>query len=176
MQNIFNTCGEDLVMSFYFKENNKKVIRWPKKYSDIADIILSLNEDGSHEDPYLPFYDNYAGVLIVAASLGFTKSLQEDVGSSSSDTNEIRSDTFERSKFGQISLSYYMALIVFLHTRDRNMIREDRDDDMVKNFQRLAAGGLSYLRGAVFDRANSDRTGRVILQKEIASAIKAISP
>ena len=39
----------------YFKDN-RKIIRWPKKYADVANILLSIKEDNSHEDPYLPFF------------------------------------------------------------------------------------------------------------------------
>ena len=157
----------------YFKDA-RKVIRWPKKYSDVANILSSLKEDNSHEDPFLPFYKTNAGILIAAASIGLIKGIEEDVSTISGETNEIRTETFDQNRFGQIAFSYYVALIVFLHTKDKEIIRDDRDDELIKIFQKLAAGGLSYLKGSLFDRANSDRTGRTVILKEISDALKKL--
>ena len=134
-------------------------------------ILLSLREDGSHEEPFLPFYKTNAGILIAAASIGLIKGIEEDV---TGETLTIRTETFDTNRFGQIAFSYYVALIVFLHTKDKEIIRDDRDDELIKVFQKLAAGGLSYLKGSLFDRANSDRTGRTVILKEISDSLKKL--
>jgi hypothetical protein len=158
----------------YFKDN-RKVIRWPKKYSDVVNILSSLKEDNSHEEPYLPLYKLNAGILIAAAAIGLEKGIEEEVSTISGETNEIRTDTFDSNAFGQIKLSYYIALIVFLYTKDKEIIRDDRDDELIKIFQKLAAGGLSYLKGSFFDRENTDRTGRNVILNEISNSLRKIN-
>jgi len=158
----------------YFKDN-RKIIRWPKKYADVANILLSIKEDNTHEDPYLPFFKTNAGILIAAAAIGLSKDIEEKIPTGSGETNEIRTDTFDNNRFGQIAYSYYIALIVFLYTKDKDVIRDDRDEEVIQIFQRLAAGGLSYLRCSFFDRSNADHTGRQILLNEIVGALKTVT-
>jgi hypothetical protein len=54
-------------------------------------------------------------------------------------------------------------------TQDIELLRPEREEELIRKFERYAAGGFEYLRGAL--SRNSDSTGQTIIKKEIADAL-----
>jgi hypothetical protein len=86
-----------------------------------------------------------------------------------SQRQEISTDTFESQKFGNSSLSAFVLLIPLIGTQDIELLRPEREEELIRKFERYAAGGFEYLRGAL--SRSSDSTGQTIIRKEIADAL-----
>ena len=78
--------------------------------------------------------------------------------------------------FGSQKLCYYMALIVFLDSKDEkaNIIRKENtnDQDLINKFQELAEGGLSYLNNEQYNPANTDVSAEKVLKIILVDYIK----
>lgn len=62
-----------------------------------------------------------------------------------------------------------MLLIPLIGTQDVQLLRPEREDELIRRFERYAAGGFEYLRGAL--SSSSDSTGQAIIKNEIEQAL-----
>ena len=82
---------------------------------------------------------------------------------------EISTETFEGHKFGNTSLAAYLLLLPLLATKDIELLRPEREDEALRIFERYAAGGFEFLRGAI--SGSADTTGQSVLAREISSVL-----
>ncbi len=105
---------------------------------------------------------------MLAAVVGLIHKREREVGTQ---RQEISTDTFEGQKFGNSSLSSFVLLIPLIGTQDVELLRPDREDELIRKFERYVAGGFEYLRGALSNC--SDSTGQTIIRAEIARALQS---
>jgi hypothetical protein len=143
-----------------------RAVYWPAEYSDLANMLKGQDQDGqaSHQ----AMYRYNTGAVVLAAVVGLIHRREREVGSQ---RLEISTDTFESHKFGNSSLSAFVLLIPLIGTQDIELLRPEREDELIRKFERYAAGGFEYLRGAL--SRSSDSTGQAIIKKEIADALMA---
>lgn len=146
--------------------SSSRSIYWPSEYSDIVNILKGQDSTGQASHVGLYRYNTHA--IILAAVIGLIHEQERDVGTQ---RQEISTDTFEAQRIGNSSLSSYVFLIPLIATQDLELLRPEREDDLLRKFERFAAGGLEYLRGAL--SVSSDTTGMSILKKEIGQALDA---
>jgi hypothetical protein len=141
-----------------------KTIYWPSEFEDIVNMFKGQDITGKKTHP--PLYEFNTYVLVLAAAIGYIKKRERDVGSS---RQEITTKTFESHKFGGVPLTNYIALIAVLQERNVELLREGNEGDLIRIFERYAAGGLDYLRAAI--ARSADSTGYQVLFKEIQEII-----
>ena len=153
----------------YFQ--GRKNIYWPKKYEGIVNTIRSQTDANAPTSEFKPFYKTNAHVLILAAAIGLIKGMKESL---EKERNEIDRGVFESNSFISQKLVFYMALIVFFYKKDEKaeIIREENDDDLIRTFEELAAGGLHYLQDCQFNSENHDLTAVTVLQEILTSAYR----
>lgn len=141
-----------------------RTIYWPSEYSDLVNMLKGLDPAGqaSHQ----AMYRYNTGAVVLAAIVGLIHKREREVGSQ---RQEISTDTFESQKFGNSSLSAFVLLVPLIGTQDIELLRPEREEELIRKFERYAAGGFEYLRGAL--SRSSDSTGQTIIQKEIADAL-----
>lgn len=142
-----------------------RTIYWPSAYADLVNTLKGLDLNGQPTHP--PMYRYNTGVIVMAAVLGLVHCREEEVGPQ---RQEISTDTFEVHKFTNSSLSAFLLLIPLIGTQDIELLRPEREDELIRKFERYAAGGLAYLREAM--STSSDTTGLSIIRSEIQQAMK----
>ena len=146
--------------------SSSRSIYWPSEYSDIVNMLKG--QDSTGQVSHVGLYRYNTGPIILAAVIGLIHGRERDVGTQ---RQEISTDTFESQRLGTSNLSSYVFLIALIATQDLELLRPEREEDLIRKFERFVAGGLEYLRGAL--SVSSDTTGISILKKEIAQALDA---
>jgi hypothetical protein len=116
--------------------------------------------------------DTTQAPVLLAATIGLAHNRERDVGPS---RQEISTDTFESHRLGnsQSSLASLVLLIALIGTQDVELLRPDREAELIRKFERYAAGGFEYLRGAL--STSDDVTGQAVIREEIRRALSAQS-
>jgi len=150
--------------------SSSQTIHWPTEYAYIVNMLkgLDLNGQPSHD----PLYRYNTGPVLLAATIGLAHNRERDVGPN---RQEISTDTFESHRLGnsQSSLASLVLLIALIGTQDLELLRPDREAELIRKFERYAAGGFEYLRGAL--STSDDVTGQAVIRNEIAQALGAQS-
>jgi len=144
--------------------SGSRAIYWPSEFSDIVNMLKGLGSAGQPSHNALYRYNT--GAVVLAAVIGLARKRERDVGPQ---RQEISTDTFESQKFGNSSLSAFVLLIPLIGTQDVELLRPEREDELIRKFERYAAGGFEYLRGAL--SSSSDSTGQAIIKSEIEQAL-----
>jgi hypothetical protein len=143
--------------------SESRAIYWPSEFTDIVNMLKGL--DAAGQPSHHALYRFNTGAVVLAAVIGLSRKRERDVGPQ---RQEISTDTFESQKFGNSSLSAFVLLIPLIGTQDVEMLRPEREDELIRKFERYAAGGFEYLRGAL--SSSSDSTGQAIIKSEIEQA------
>lgn len=139
-------------------------VYWPGEYADLVNMLKGLDANGSAA--HAPMYRYNTGPVVLAAILGLSHQREKDVGPH---RQEISTDTFEAHRFGSANLASYLLLIPLIGTGDIELLRPEREDELIRKFERYAAGGLEYLRGAM--SRSSDSSGQAVIKAEIKRAM-----
>lgn len=143
-----------------------KTIYWPAEFADLVSMLKGQDSLGKPSHPAL--YSFNTGAIVLAAIIGLIHDRERDVGPQ---RLEISVDTFERQKLVNSSLASFILLIPLIGTNDLELLRPEREDELLGKFQRYAAGGLEYLRSAM--SRSSDSTGFAVIRAELEKAMKA---
>lgn len=146
--------------------SESRAIYWPAEYADLVNMLKGL--DASGQPSHHPMYRYNTGAVVLAAVVGLVHKREREVGSQ---RQEISTDTFETQKFGNSSLSAFVLLIPLIGTQDVELLRPEREEELIRKFERYAAGGFEYLRGAM--SATSDSSGQTVVGAEIGRALNA---
>ena len=150
--------------------SSSQTIHWPTEFAYIVNMLkgLDLNGQPSHD----PLYRYNTGPVLLAATIGLAHNRERDVGPS---RQEISTDTFESHRLGnsQSSLASLVLLIALIGTQDVELLRPDREAELIRKFERYAAGGFEYLRGAL--STSDDVTGQAVIREETRRALSAQS-
>jgi len=144
--------------------SEQRSIYWPAEFGDLVNMMKGL--DASGQLAHDPLYRYNTGPVVLAAVLGLIHNREREVGPQ---RQEISTDTFETQKFGNSSLSAFVLLIPLIGTQDTELLRPEREEELIRKFERYAAGGFEFLRGAM--STSSDSSGHTIVKAEIARAL-----
>jgi hypothetical protein len=144
-----------------------KNVYWPAEFSDIVNMLQG--KDASDSSTHPAMYKYNTGAIVLAAVVGLIHKRERDVGSMK---KEILTDTFEGHMFGNTSLAAFLFLIPLLAEQDLDLLRTEREEDVVRIFERYAAGGFEYLRGALSE--SSDTSGQAVLNAEVMKALGSL--
>lgn len=139
-------------------------VYWPGEYADLVNMLKGQDAHGSAA--FAPMYRYNTGPIVLAAILGLTHQREKEVGPQ---RQEISTDTFEAHRFGNASLASYLFLIPLIGTGDVELLRPEREDELIRKFERYVAGGFEYLRGAM--SRSSDSSGQAVIKTEIQRAL-----
>lgn len=143
-----------------------RTVYWPTEFNDIVNMLKGLNSAGEITHPAMYKYNT--GPVVLAAMVGLFHKRERDVGPQ---RQEISTDTFESHRFGNSTLSTFILLVPLIGTQDLDLLRPEREEELIRKFERYAAGGFEYLRGAM--TMTADSTGQTMMLAEIKSAIEA---
>jgi hypothetical protein len=121
--------------SLFTKE---RLVYWPSEFSDVMRLLTGQDVNGRQITA--PLYQFNTGALVLAAAIGVVNRRQRDVGG---DRKEISTQTF--SSHG---LEDYIFLVPLIARGEVgvNQLRPEHEEDAIREFERVAAGGLEFLR------------------------------
>ena len=144
-----------------------RTVYWSTEFMDIVNMLKGLDSNG--QSSHFGLYRYNTGPVILAAMVGLFHGRERDVGPH---RQEISTETFETQRFGNEKLSMFIMLVALIGTDDVDLLRVEREEEMIRKFERYVAGGFEYLRGAMAH--SGDSTGEAVIQAEIDRAIEAI--
>lgn len=147
---------------------SQRVARFPSEYGFIMDLLKGNDANGQPSHPPLIRY-NTTG-MVFAAAVGLLHGRRSELGP---ERTEVPLEFFESHRLGssQTTLATAILLIALLDTQDVELLRPEREVDIVRTFEKLAAGGLSFLRAAL--SRSTDVTGYAVVRDEVERALRA---
>lgn len=147
------------------------------KYRDLMNTLTHalLNTDEKIEGADL--YATVPHTLVMAAAIGLTKGLQEEVESGVKNRIDAGINGFNNGNLHGIPLTFWAALIVWLEEGDEEapILRPKNDLAFCDKFNQMAMGGLSYLNKKKFQEGDTDLSGFTVIFDELKNAIKKSS-
>lgn len=137
--------------------SKERVVYWPSEFLSVANLLKGQNEKGQLVAP--PLYTFNTGIMVLAATLGVQHKRKREVGGQ---RQEISTATFASH-----GLDAYILLIPLLGNAGLSIdaLRPDNEEELIREFERFAAGGFEVLRG-LFDES-AGKSGELILQQEM---------
>jgi hypothetical protein len=120
--------------------SKSRVLYWPEEFSAIMDLLTGRDSDGRATGPAL--YQFNTGALTLAAAVGLRCKRKRDIGGSRK--KEISTDTFAAH-----GLEALILLVPLLGNpaAATEMLRVENEEELIREFERYAAGGLEVLMG-----------------------------
>lgn len=143
-----------MASSLFTKE---RTIYWPTEFVDLAAMLKGQNEKG--QTISTPVYGYNTWIMVVGATLGVLHKRKREVGK---ERQEITTTTFASQ-----NLESYIFLIPMLGKPEQgvDLLRPENEEELIREFERYAAGGLEVLRGLFDDSAG--RSSELVLQQEV---------
>jgi hypothetical protein len=144
----------------------ERSVYWPGAYAEIVDLLTGRDTNG-RQVAGAPYSLN-VGVIVMAAALGLREGRKRDVPSEN--RKEISSSTFLGN-----GLEMYLLMIPILANPESatDNLRPEHEEEMIREFERYAAGGLEILDGE-FERAGATSL-EVVMQGLLVRAGEAIA-
>jgi hypothetical protein len=145
--------------SLFTKE---RTVYWPSEFAAFVNLLKGQDDNGQQRMP--PLYSYNTGAMILAAAVGVVHKRTRDVGAK---TQEITTTTFASQ-----GLEAYLFLLPLLGRRDVgiDLLRPEHEDELLREFERYAAGGYEVLQG-MFD-SSAGKSAEVILQQEMLKVMQ----
>ena len=137
-----------------------RTVYWPGEFDDVVRQLKGQDADGRVANSHV--YRFNTGIMVLAAVLGLREARTRDVGSS---RQEISTDTFRAH-----GLDRYLLLIPLLGRQSVECLRPDQEGELLREFERYAAGGFEVLRGLLSN--SSDPSGQAPLQQALLKALE----
>lgn len=138
----------------------ERTVYWPAELEHVVDALTGKNARGVATGS--PMYKFNTGAIVFAATVGLKYQCKREVGS---DKKEINTSTFESH-----DLATHLFLIVMLgldkpdlEVLDVDILREEQEELIVREFEQYAAGGLEYLN-AEFDK-HPNQSPEVVIER-----------
>ncbi|MVW64170.1 hypothetical protein GPY61_29995 [Massilia sp. NEAU-DD11] len=135
----------------------ERTVYWPSEFATFVNFLKGQDDNGQQRMPALYGYNT--GAMILAAAVGVVRKRKREVGAK---TQEISTATFASQ-----GLEAYLFLLPLLGRADASidLLRPEHEDELLREFERYAAGGFEVLQG-MFD-ASAGKSAEVILQQEM---------
>jgi hypothetical protein len=135
--------------------SKERLVYWPDEFADVVDFLSGRDARGQVVTH--PLYSFNTGAIVLAASVGVRANRRREVGAK---RKEISTATFASH-----GLESYIFLVPLVGAPDlgTDMLRPDNEEQVIREFERWAAGGLEILAGEISESVGRDAD--VIVQR-----------
>lgn len=143
--------------------SRERLVYWPEEFAEVVDLLNGRDREGRVVGS--PLYSFNTGAIVLAASLGAREKRKREVGAR---RKEISTATFLGHE-----LEPYIFLVPLLGdpTLGTDFLRPDNEEQVVREFERYAAGGLELLAGEM--DASAGRAADVLVQSLMIPSTQA---
>ena len=119
--------------------SKERLVYWPEEFSEVVSLLNGRDLEGRTVGSSL--YSFNTGAIVLAASLGARENRMREVGSK---RKEISTSTFNSHR-----LEAYLFLVPLLGnpSNGTDFLRVENEENIIREFERYAAGGLELLAG-----------------------------
>jgi dnd system-associated protein 4 len=134
-----------------------RLVYWPSEFVSVANFLKGQNDKGHGVSS--PLFSFNTGIMVLGAAMGVQQRRKREVGK---EKQEIMTSTFASH-----GLDGYILLIPLLGNSSAGVdaLRPENEEELIREFERYAAGGLEILRG-LFDES-AGKSAELVLQKEM---------
>ena len=125
--------------------SKERLVYWPEEFSEVVDLLNGRDREGRTVGS--PLYTFNTGAIVLAASLGAREKRKREVGAR---RKEISTATFLGHE-----LEPYIFLVPLLGdpALGTDFLRPENEEQVIREFERYAAGGLELLAGEMVTSA-----------------------
>ncbi len=140
--------------------SKERLVYWPEEFSEVVDLLNGRDREGRAVGG--PLYSFNTGAIVLAASLGAREGRKREVGPR---RKEISTATFLGHE-----LEPYIFLVPLLGdpALGTEFLRPENEEQVIREFERYAAGGLELLAGEM--DASAGKAADVVVQSLMIQA------
>ncbi len=134
--------------------SKERMVYWPEEFSEVVSLLNGRDLEGRVVGSSL--YSFNTGAIVLAASLGAREKRTREVGSR---RKEISTSTFNSHR-----LEAYIFLVPLLGnpSNGTDFLRVENEEQVIREFERYAAGGLEILAGEM--EASAGKSADIMVQ------------
>lgn len=134
--------------------SKERLVYWPEEFAEVVDLLNGRDKQGRTVSNSL--YSFNTGAVVLAAALGVREKRKREVGS--------RRKEISTATFASHDLESYIFLIPLLGDQSIGMdfLRPENEEQVIREFERYAAGGLEILSGEM--DASAGKSADILIQ------------
>jgi hypothetical protein len=134
--------------------SKERLVYWPEEFSEVVGLLNGRDLEGRVVGSSL--YSFNTGAIVLAASLGAREKRTREVGQK---RKEISTATFNSHR-----LEAYLFLVPLLGnpSNGTDFLRVENEEQVIREFERYAAGGLELLAGEM--EASAGKSADILIQ------------
>jgi hypothetical protein len=141
-------------------------VYWPTEF--IPEMNLLKGVDEKNQPVSNPLYPFFTGAMVLAASIGVANGRKREIGASGK--QEIDTSTFASGQQGRLEKFIFLIPLLGNSPLGLEYLRPENEEELVREFERYAAGGLEMLRGMFSDSAG--KSPELIVEGLLRGALK----
>lgn len=141
-------------------------VYWPTEF--IPEMNLLKGVDEKNQPVSNPLYPFFTGAMVLAASIGVANKRKREVGSGG--RQEIDTSTFATGQNGRLEKFIFLVPLLGNSSLGLDFLRLENEEELVREFERYAAGGLEMLRGMFSESAG--KSPELIIEGLLRGALK----
>lgn len=134
--------------------SRERLVYWPEEFSEVVNLLNGRDLEGRAVGSAL--YSFNTGAIVLAAALGAREKRSREVGQK---RKEISTSTFNSHR-----LEAYLFLVPLLGnpSNGTDFLRVENEEQVIREFERYAAGGLEILAGEM--EASAGKSADILVQ------------
>ena len=134
--------------------SKERLVYWPEEFSEVVNLLNGRDVEGRPVGNAL--YSFNTGAIVLAASLGAREKRTRDVGA--------RRKEISTATFNSHNLEAYLFLVPLLGNPSlgADFLRVENEEQVIREFERYAAGGLEVLAGEM--EASAGKAPDILIQ------------
>jgi hypothetical protein len=144
-------------------------VYWPTEF--IPEMNLLKGVDEKNQPVSHPLYPFFTGAMVLAASIGVANGRKREIGASGK--QEIDTSTFASGQQGRLEKFIFLIPLLGNSQLGLEYLRPENEEELVREFERYAAGGLEMLRGMFSESAG--KSPELIIEGLLRGALKGDS-
>lgn len=142
-------------------------VYWPTEF--IPEMNLLKGVDEKNQPVSNPLYPFFTGAMVLAASIGVANKRKREVGTGG--RQEIDTSTFVAGQNGRLEKFIFLVPLLGNSPLGLDFLRPENEEEIVREFERYAAGGLEILRGMFSESAG--KSPELIIESLLHGVLKS---
>jgi hypothetical protein len=144
-------------------------VYWPTEFTPEMNLLKGIDE--RNQPVSNPLYPFFTGAMVLAATIGVANLRKREIGSGG--RQEIGTSTFASGQQGRLEKFIFLIPLLGNSPLGLEFLRPENEEELVREFERYAAGGLEMLRGMFNESAG--KSPDLIIEGLLRVALKGTS-
>lgn len=141
-------------------------VYWPTEFMPEMNLLKGVDDKNQPiSNPLFPFF---TGALVLAATIGVANKRKREIGNGG--RQEIDTSTFASGQNGRLEKFIFLVPLLGNSPLALEFLRPENEEELVREFERYAAGGLEMLRG--FFSESAGKSPELIIEGLLRGALQ----